>query len=63
MMTRMDLVVKKVIFPPQNADEKGCRRQKREFFASKSRRERVSSPKNGVSRTKMPTTRGLVAKK
>ena len=80
MMTRMDLVVKKVIFPPQNADEKGCRRQKREFFASKSdengcrrqkmefpaqkcRRQEVSSPKKGVFRLKMPTTRGLVAKK
>ncbi|AWI13885.1 hypothetical protein CQJ30_18045 [Caldibacillus thermoamylovorans] len=35
MMTRMDLVVKKVIFPPQNDDENGCRRQKVEFFAPK----------------------------
>jgi hypothetical protein len=76
----MDLVVKKVIFPPQkvdengfrrqkkafpaeNADENGSRRQKGEFFASKRRRERVSSLKNGVSRTKMPTRMDLVAKK
>ncbi|MEK0289923.1 hypothetical protein P5F77_05485 [Caldifermentibacillus hisashii] len=63
MMTRMDLVAKKRHFPPQNADEKGCRRQKVEFFASKSRRERVSSPKSGVSRTKMVTRTGIVAKK
>ncbi|WP_156103283.1 hypothetical protein [Caldibacillus thermoamylovorans] len=59
MMTRMDLVVKKVIFPPQNADEKGCRRQKREFFASKSRRERVSSPKSGFFRLKKSTRTGF----
>ncbi|MEG6534625.1 hypothetical protein V6C20_13935 [Caldibacillus thermoamylovorans] len=61
--TRRGLVAKKWSFPRKKVDENGCRRQKREFFASKSRRERVSSPKNGVSRTKMPTTRGLVAKK
>jgi hypothetical protein len=63
MTTKRGLVAKKWIFPAQNGDENGCRRQKGEFFASKRRRERVSSPKNGVSRTKMPTTRGLVAKK
>ncbi|WP_227138948.1 hypothetical protein [Caldibacillus sp. 210928-DFI.2.22] len=63
MPTRRGVVAKKWSFPHQNGDEKGSRRQKRDFSASKCRRERVSSPKNGVSRTKMPTTRGLVAKK
>ena len=33
MVTRKDLVVKKEIFPPQNADEKGFRRQKKAFPA------------------------------
>ncbi|MEL4028436.1 hypothetical protein NST89_07565 [Caldifermentibacillus hisashii] len=61
--TRTGLVAKKWSFPHQNADENGCRRQKVEFPTQKSRRERVSSLKNGVSRTKMPTKRGLVAKK
>jgi hypothetical protein len=32
------------------------------FLASKWRRDRVSSPKNGVSRLKMVTRTGLVAK-
>ncbi|WP_152618057.1 hypothetical protein [Caldibacillus thermoamylovorans] len=45
------------------SDEKGLRRQKREFSASKRRRERVSSPKKGVSRAKKTTRRGLVVKK
>ncbi|WP_270577656.1 hypothetical protein [Caldibacillus thermoamylovorans] len=45
------------------SDEKGLRRQKREFSASKRRRERVSSPKNGVSRAKVMTRKDLVAKK
>ncbi|MEK6455994.1 hypothetical protein [Caldifermentibacillus hisashii] len=61
--TRTGLVAKKWSFPHKNADENGCRRQKVEFFASKSRREGASSPKNRVSRTKMPTRKGLVAKK
>ncbi|MEC5271270.1 hypothetical protein [Caldifermentibacillus hisashii] len=63
MMTRMDLVVKKEIFPPQNADENGSRRQKIEFSAPKCRRQEVSSPKSGVFRLKMPTRTGLAAKK
>ncbi|MED4852470.1 hypothetical protein P9386_11630 [Caldifermentibacillus hisashii] len=63
MPTRMDLVVKKEIFPPQNADENGSRRQKMDFSASKRRRERVSSLKNGFFRPKMPTRTGVVAKK
>ncbi|MCB7075186.1 hypothetical protein LIZ98_17745, partial [Caldibacillus sp. 210928-DFI.2.18] len=48
---------------PQNDDEKGSRRQKMKFPAQKRRRERVSSPKKGVFRSKMTTRRGLVAKK
>ncbi|MEN0658364.1 hypothetical protein NST11_02985 [Caldifermentibacillus hisashii] len=45
------------------SDEKGLRRQKREFSASKRRRERASSPKKGVSRAKVMTRKGFVAKK
>ncbi|MEL4028660.1 hypothetical protein NST89_08815 [Caldifermentibacillus hisashii] len=63
MTTRKGLVAKKWDFLAQNDDEKGPRRQKRKFSASKRRRERVSSPKNGVSRAKMMTRKGLVAKK
>jgi hypothetical protein len=63
MTTRTGLVAKKGSFPAQNDDEKVLRRQKREFFGSKRRRERISSPKNGVSRLKMTTRLGLVAKK
>jgi len=63
MTTRKGLVAKKWHFPAQNDDEKGSRRQKREFFGSKWRRERVSSPKKGVFRLKMTTRKGLVAKK
>ncbi|NWN97940.1 MAG: hypothetical protein HLX45_10520 [Bacillus sp. (in: Bacteria)] len=63
MTTRKGLVAKKWSFSPQKVDENGCRRQKKEFFTSKCRRERVSSPKKGVSRTKMVTRMGLVAKK
>ncbi|WP_227138949.1 hypothetical protein [Caldibacillus sp. 210928-DFI.2.22] len=63
MVTRTGVVAKKWSFPPQNADENGSRRQKVEFFASKRRRERVSSPKSGVSRPKMMTRMDLVVKK
>ncbi|MEK6455661.1 hypothetical protein [Caldifermentibacillus hisashii] len=63
MTTRSDLVAKKVSFPPQNDDEKGCRRQKIAFSVSKRRRERVSSPKSGDSGAKTTTRRGVVAKK
>ncbi|MEK0285771.1 hypothetical protein [Caldifermentibacillus hisashii] len=63
MPTKRGLVAKKWSFSPQNDDENGSRRQKSDFSASKRRRERVSSLKNGVSRTKMVTRRGLVAKK
>jgi hypothetical protein len=59
----MNLVSKKMSFSAQNDDEKGFRRQKNEFFASKRRREKVSSPKKGVFRLKMTTRKGLVAKK
>ena len=59
----MGLAAKKRSFSPQNDDENGSRRQKKEFFASKCRRERVSSPKSGVSHAKKSTRTGLVAKK
>ncbi|MCB5934625.1 hypothetical protein LJB62_06705 [Bacillus sp. DFI.2.34] len=63
MVTRKVLVVKKWSFSAQNGDENGLRRQKREFSGSKWRRERVSSPKNGVSHLKMTTRMNLVVKK
>ena len=63
MVMRFGLVVKKSSSPPQNGDEIRSRRQKMVFLASKWRRDRVSSPKNGVSRLKMVTRTGLVAKK
>ncbi|MED4853668.1 hypothetical protein P9386_17830 [Caldifermentibacillus hisashii] len=63
MTTRKGLVAKKGSFPRKNDDEKWFRRQKKEFRASKRRRERVSSPKKGVSCPKMTTRTGLVAKK
>ncbi len=59
----MNLVVKKWGFPLQNGDEKGSRRQKKEFPASKWRREWASSPKKGVFRLKMVTRKVLVVKK
>ncbi|WP_161792953.1 hypothetical protein, partial [Caldibacillus thermoamylovorans] len=49
-------------FSLQNGDEIGFRRQNRAFFTSKRRRVRVSSPQNGVSRLKMATRSGFVAK-
>jgi len=63
MLTRTGLVAKKWSFSAQNVDENGSRRQKMEFLGSKCWRERVSSSKNGVSRLKMVTRTGLVAKK
>ncbi|WP_346216601.1 hypothetical protein NSQ14_16455 [Caldifermentibacillus hisashii] len=63
MTTRTGLVTKKGSFPPQNDDEKGCRRQKIAFSVSKRRRERVSSPKSGDFRTKTTTRMSIVAKK
>ncbi|WP_346200075.1 hypothetical protein NSQ96_15680 [Caldifermentibacillus hisashii] len=63
MATRMNLVVKKWGFPPENGDEKGSRRQKMGFSGSKWRRERFSSSKNGVSRLKMATRMNFVVKK
>jgi len=63
MATRKSLVVKKWGFPAQNGDEKGSRRQKKEFPASKWRREWASSPKKGVFRLKMVTRKGFVVKK
>ncbi|MEK6455561.1 hypothetical protein [Caldifermentibacillus hisashii] len=63
MVTRKVLVVKKRGFPPENGDEKGSRRQKKEFLGSKCRRERFSSSKKGVSRFKMVTRKVLVVKK
>ncbi|MEK6453149.1 hypothetical protein [Caldifermentibacillus hisashii] len=62
MATRSGFVVKKWCFSPQNGDEIRFRRQKMAFLASKWRRDRVSSPKNGVSRLKMVTRTGLVVK-
>jgi len=63
MVTRISFVVKIWSFSPQKGDEKGSRRQKMEYFGSKWRREKVSSPKNGVSRHKKVTRISLVAKK
>ncbi|MEN0658442.1 hypothetical protein NST11_03380 [Caldifermentibacillus hisashii] len=63
MVTRKGFVVKKWGFPAQNDDEKESRRQKIEFSTPKRRREKGSSPKKGVSRLKMTTRLGLVAKK
>ena len=63
MVTRKSLVAKKRSFLPKNDDEKWSRRQKKGFLGSKRRREMVSSPKKGVSRLKMTTRNGLVAKK
>ncbi|MEG6532034.1 hypothetical protein V6C20_00345 [Caldibacillus thermoamylovorans] len=63
MTTRKGLVAKKWDFLAQNDDEKGPRRQKREFSASKRRRERVSSPKSGISWLKKTTREDLVARK
>ncbi|WP_346216900.1 hypothetical protein NSQ14_04040 [Caldifermentibacillus hisashii] len=63
MTTRKGLVAKNERFSPQNGDEKGSRRQKMKFPAQKRRRERVSSPKKGVSRLKTTTRKGFVAKK
>ncbi|WP_346216850.1 hypothetical protein NSQ14_03195 [Caldifermentibacillus hisashii] len=63
MATRKSLVAKKWGFSAQNDDEKESRRQKIEFSTPKRRREQVSSPKKGVSRLKMTTRLGLVAKK
>ncbi|WP_270578266.1 hypothetical protein [Caldibacillus thermoamylovorans] len=48
---------------PKVNGEKEFRRQKNEFPASKRRRERISSLKNGVSGLKRVTRKGLVAKK
>ncbi|WP_346207010.1 hypothetical protein NSS89_04305 [Caldifermentibacillus hisashii] len=62
MATRSGFVAKKWCFSPQNGDEIRSRRQKMVFLASKWRRDRVSSPKNGVSRLKMVTRTGLVVK-
>jgi hypothetical protein len=63
MATRSGLVTKIEHFSLQNGDEIRFRRQKMVFLASKRRRDRVSSPKNGVSRLKMATRSGFVAKK
>ncbi|MEN0660808.1 hypothetical protein NST11_15845 [Caldifermentibacillus hisashii] len=63
MVTRMNLVVKKWSFSAENGDEERSRRQKKEFHASKWRREKVSSSKNGVFRLKMVTRKVLVVKK
>ncbi|MED4853183.1 hypothetical protein P9386_15330 [Caldifermentibacillus hisashii] len=61
--TRTGLVAKKWSFRHKNDDENGSRRQKVEISAQKRRRERVSSPKSSISRLKMTTRTGLVAKK
>ncbi len=62
MTTRKGHVAKKGDFPCKSDDEKGSRRQKREFSGSKRRREGASSPKKEVFRFKMTTRKGLVAK-
>ncbi|MED3645034.1 hypothetical protein P5F75_16890 [Caldifermentibacillus hisashii] len=63
LVTRRGFVAKKWHFPAQKDDEKVLRRQKVAFPGQKRRREGVSSPKSGVSRAKVMTRRGLVAKK
>ncbi|MEL4027641.1 hypothetical protein NST89_03285 [Caldifermentibacillus hisashii] len=63
MTTRNGLVAQKWTFSHKKDDEKESRRQKVEFPVKKRRRERVSSPKSGISRLKMTTRKGLVAKK
>ncbi|WP_269919937.1 hypothetical protein [Caldifermentibacillus hisashii] len=63
MTTRRGLVAKKRGFSAQNDDEKGSRRQKKEFPAQKRRREKVSSLKTSDFRLKMVTRKSLVAKK
>ena len=63
MATRIGFVAKKWGFPALNGDENESRRQNSAFSNSKWRRERVSSPKNGVFRLKMATRIGFVAKK
>jgi len=62
MVTRFGFVVKKWGFPPQNGDENEFRRQNCAFSNSKWRRERGSSPKNGVFWLKMVTRFGFVVK-
>jgi hypothetical protein len=62
MVKRISLVVEKERFRPQKGDENESRRQKMEYFGSKWRREKVSSPKNGVSRHKKVTRTSLVVK-
>ncbi|MED3644139.1 hypothetical protein P5F75_12165 [Caldifermentibacillus hisashii] len=62
MTTRISFVVKKEQFPVQNGDEKGSRRQKIAFFASKWRREGASSSKNSIYRLNMATRISFVAK-
>ncbi|WP_270578396.1 hypothetical protein [Caldibacillus thermoamylovorans] len=62
MTTRTGLVAKKRGFSAQNDDENRSRRQKKEFPASKRRRERVSSPKKGVSCPKVTTRISFVDK-
>ncbi len=61
--TRKSFVVKIERFSLQNDDEIEFRRQNCGVFTSKWRRERVSSPKNGLSRTKMTTRTSFVVKK
>ncbi|MED3643317.1 hypothetical protein P5F75_07795 [Caldifermentibacillus hisashii] len=63
MVTRMGLVAKKRHFSAQSGDEKRSRRQKKEFFTSKCRREWISSSKNRFFRLKKTTRTGIVAKK
>ncbi|MEN0660392.1 hypothetical protein NST11_13570 [Caldifermentibacillus hisashii] len=62
MVTKKGLVVKKWSFPAQSGDEKGSRRQKSGFSASKRRREGVSSSKTSNFRPKMVTRKGFVVK-
>jgi hypothetical protein len=61
--TRTGLVAKNCCSLTKNGDEIQARRQKTLFPASNRRRERVSSPKNLVSRRKTATRTGLVVKK
>jgi hypothetical protein len=63
MTTRKGFVAKKLDFSAQNDDEKGSRRQKMAILTTKCRRDCVSSSKDGDSRLKMTTRKGLVAKK
>ncbi|WP_404996264.1 hypothetical protein [Caldifermentibacillus hisashii] len=62
MVTRTGLAAKIELFPTQNGDENGSRRQNRAFFTSKWRRGWLSSPKTSIFHLKTVTRLRLVVK-